>query len=262
MAFPAIESINPAADSSTGGAATSGDTAATSHSVVMPATVSSGSLLMVFGRVAGAGTVSATGWTVVQDTSDAATGDDVTFYAYKDSLAVGNEDGTSVTFSHGNFKMAAISIAVTFAENPSVQSPQASTVAIGTTATVDPTTVTPTGGAKDYLFIWFGGWEGEQTLSKTAATNYTDRADVSTGTGGAVTVNVQIKIGDRQLNASSTDPGSVTISAADEWTAWAIAIHPQTSTPTPGGALANGVGPTELIAASFPLVAHAWGPRT
>ena len=225
MAFPAIESINPTADSATGGAATSGSTAATSHAVVMPATVSAGSLLMVFGRVAAAGTVSATGWTVVEDSSDAA--DDTTFYAYMNTLAAGTEDGSSVTFSHANGKMVATSISVTGAADPASRTPEASTVAVGTTTTVDPTTVTPTGGAKDYLWIWFGAWDGEQTLSKTAATNYTDRADVSSGTGGLPATNVQLKIGDRTNNAASENPGTVTLSGAPTgWTAWTIAIHP------------------------------------
>jgi hypothetical protein len=225
MTFPAAEAVNPTTDSSTGGAATSGSTAATSHAVVMPATVSAGALLVVLGRVAVAGAVSATGWTVNQDSSDGS--DDVTFWAYRDTLADGTEDGTSVTFSHGNGKMAAISYSITGAEDPATQPPQASTVATGTTATVDPTTCTPTGGAKDYLWLWFGGWEGEQTLSKTAATNYgTNDVDVSTGTGGAITTNCQIKAGNRQLNAASEDPGSVTLSASDDWTAWTLAVHP------------------------------------
>jgi hypothetical protein len=228
MAFPAIESINPSADSSTGGAATSGSTAATSHSVVMPATVTAGSLLMVFGRVAGTGAVTATGWTVVEDSSDAA--DDVTFYAYKDALAAGTEDGTSVTFNHGNFKMAAVSVSITGAANPATRTPQASTVAVGTSTTPNPTSVAPTGGAKDYLYLWFGGWDGEQTLSKTQPTNYTDRADVSTGTGGLPATNAQIKVCDRQLNASSEDPGSLTLSGAPTgWAAWTVAVHPPTA---------------------------------
>src|SRR5215204_430248 len=131
MAFASPEAINPGADSATGGAATAGSGAAATHDVVMPATVSAGSLLMVFGRVSVAGAVSATGWTIVQDSSDAS--DDVTFYAYQTALADGTEDGTNVTFTHGNGKMAAISVSITGAENPATQAPQASAVAVGTT---------------------------------------------------------------------------------------------------------------------------------
>jgi hypothetical protein len=234
VAFPAIESINPAADSSTGGAATSGSTAATSHSVVLPATVTAGSLLMVIGRVSGAGAVAVTGggWTITQDSSDGS--DDVTFWMYRDALADGTEDGTSITVTHGNFKMTAVSLSITGAETPATQAPQSSTVAVGTNTTPDPTTCTPTGGAKDYLWVWAGGWDGEQTLSKTQPTNFTDRADVSTGTGGLPATNNQIKTPDRQFNAASLDAGSITLSGAPTgWTAWLLAVHPATAPAAP-----------------------------
>jgi hypothetical protein len=228
VAFPAIESINPGADSSAGGAAATGATAATSHAVTLPATVSAGSLLMIFGRVAITGAVAITGggWTIIQDSSDAS--DDVTFFAWRDTLADGTEDGTSVTVTHGNAKMSAHSVSITGAENPATQAPQSSTVAVAATTTPNPTACTPTGGAKDYLWLWFGAWDGEQTLTKTAPANYTDRADVGTGTGGLPTTNTQQKVGDRQFNAASEDPGACgTLSVAPTgWTAWAIAVHP------------------------------------
>jgi hypothetical protein len=170
------------------------------------------------------------GWTIAQDSSDAS--DDVMFWMYRDTLAAGTEDGSSITVNHGNFKMAAVSLSITGAEAPSTQAPQSSTVAVGTTTTPDPTTCTPTGGAKDYLWIWAGGWDGEQTLSKTQPTNFTDRPDVSTGTGGLPATNNQIKTPDRQLNAASLDAGSVTLSGAPTgWTAWLLAVHPSTAPP-------------------------------
>lgn len=230
MTFPTITAENPTTDDSAGGAATSGSTAATSHSVVLPATVNAGDLLMIFGRVAVAGTVAITGggWTIVQDSSDGS--DDVTFFAWRDTLADGTEDGTSVTVTHGNGKMSAYTKAIGGAEDPATQAPEHSTVAVANSTTPDPTACTPTGGAKDYYWIWFGGWEGEQTLSKTVPTNYTGTVDVSSGTGGVITTNTQIKVCRRTANASSEDPGSVTLSVADDWTAWTIAIHPASST--------------------------------
>lgn len=224
MTFPTITAQNPTADSATGGAATSGSTAATSHSVVLPATVNANDLLMVFGRVAVAGTVAITGWSIGQDSSDAS--DDVTFWGYRDTLADGSEAGSSVTCTHGNGKMVAHTMAIGGAEAPGTQAPQAGTTATGTSTTPDPTTTTPTGGAKDYLWIWFGGWEGEQTLSKTQATNYTDGPDISSGTGGAITTNCQIKTSVRTNNAASEDAGTITLSVSDDWTAWVIAVHP------------------------------------
>jgi hypothetical protein len=202
-----------------------GTTAATSHAVPLPATVSPGSLLMMVGRVAVAGTVSITGWTVVQDSSDGS--DDVTFYAYKSSLAVGNEDGTTVTVNHGNGKMSAVTLSITDAEDPATLAPEASTVATGTSTTPNPTTCTPSGGSKKYLWLWAGAWEGEQTSPPTTPpANYTAVAGADSGTGGAVTTNTRTYVAKRQNEATSEDPGSVTISVSDDWTAWTLAISP------------------------------------
>jgi len=235
MAFPAIESFRPAADDVNGGAAVNGATAASSHVVNLPATVSAGSLLFIAGRCAGAGAIAITGggWTIVQDSSDAS--DDVSFWGYRDTLAAGTEGGTSITVTHGaTLKFVAETASITGAENPATRAPQSSTVAVAVSQNVDPTACTPTGGAKDYLWLWVGMWDGEQPTSKTPATNYTDRSDATSGTAGAATTNVQMKIGDRQLNAASEDPGAVAtgIATPTGWTAWCIAIHP----PAAGGA--------------------------
>ncbi len=225
MAFPTVESFNPGADSATGGAATTGGTAATSHNVVMPATVSAGAFLMVFGRVAVAGAVTASGWTVVSDTSDAS--DDVTFYAYQTALAAGTEDGTNVAFAHGSGKMAAVSVSITGADDPATRAPEGALAVTNGSNPCDPPSLSPTGGAKDYLWWAFFSWSGESTLSKSPPASYTDRADCSSGTGGVVDTNVQIKACDRQLNAASENPGSITASSAvTGMTGWTVAVHP------------------------------------
>ena len=251
MAFPTLESQQTSADSTSGGAAVSGSTAATSHSVTLPTPITAGALLVVLGRVAGVGAVAVTGggWTIVQDSSDAS--DDVTFWMYRDTLAAGTEDGTTITVTHGNFKMCAVSLSITGAADPATRAPETSTVAVAATTTVNPTTCTPTGGAKDYLWLWFGAWDGEQTVNKTAATNYTTGdVDVSTSTGGLPATNVQLKFGCRQLNAASEDPGACgTLSAAPTgWTAWTIAVHPppaaQTGTPLVASVAVAGIDAT------------------
>lgn len=224
MASPAVRSFLPAADSNVGGCFTSGSTAGTNHNAVLPTPIEAGDVLIIAGRVAGAGAVGfPAGWTVVQDSSDGS--DDVSFWAYRNAVADGTEDGTNVNVTHGTFKITGHSLAISGAEAPGTQAPQTGTVAVGTSTTPDPTTTTPTGGSKDYLWLWYGSWDGEQTLSKTAPTNYTDLNDVSTGT--ASTVNHQQKMAWRQTTAASEDAGSITISAAPlGWTAWLIAVHP------------------------------------
>ena len=219
MAFPLVEDY-----------ATTGRTAAeTTSPVSYPATVSAGALLVCFIRVTVAGAIGwPAGWNeIVEDSSDAS--DDVSALAWK--TATGNEGGTTFNVTHGNGKLAAIVYSVTGADEPTTQPPQISTVAVGTSQTPNPTTCTPTGGAKDYLWLWLGGWEGEQTSPPTGnPTNYTNPIGASTGTGGAVATNCRVASARRNLNAASEDPPSWTISASDDWAAWTMAIHPAPTT--------------------------------
>jgi hypothetical protein len=227
MAFAVRESIN--ANNATGGAATSGSTAATSHAIVLPTPISPGALLIVTGRVAAAGAIAVTGggWTIVQDSSDGS--DDVSFWMYRDTLADGSEDGTSITLTHGSARMVAEAMSYTGAENPATQPPQASTVAVGTGSNPGPTACTPTGGAKDYHWLTVGGGGGEHTSPPgTIPVNYGSSAGSSTGTAGAVGLNCTWFVATRNLNAASEDPGTWTTSVAVDlgWTSWVIAIHP------------------------------------
>lgn len=229
MAFPSVESENPTARNDTGGAATSGDVAATSHAVVLPATVSAGALLMMFGRIAvGTAAPTATGWTFVSDNSDAS--DDRTFFGWKDTLAAGTEDGTSVTVSHTSAKMVAFTASITGAADPASRAPESSTVAVGTGLTANATTCTPTGGAKDYLWFLFIGGDGEQAgpLDITPPSGYGSGINSATGAGGAVATNCHAGHCRRTLNAASEDPGTwdFTVGVNAGWAAWTIAIHP------------------------------------
>lgn len=232
MAFPAVE----ATSNLIAGVANGGTTAATTHTVRMPATVSANSLLFMVGRSMAAGTISiSTGlgtWTVVQDSSDAS--DDVTFWAYLPTLAVGTEAATDVTVTHGSAKFAAVALSITGAEAPGTQAPQSSTVAVGTGSNPGPTIVTPTGGAKDYLYIAAHGADGEHTIPPaTIPANYTGSVGCHTATAGATGLNGGVAIATRALNAASEDPGTWTTSVAvnSGWTSWTFAIHPSTAPP-------------------------------
>ena len=219
MAFPVVESS---------AAYNAGTAAATTHAVPLPATITAGSLLLMVGRagVVGAVTLPA-GWTVVNDSSDAS--DDVSFWAYRDTLAAGTEDGSTITVTHGSGKLAAITYSITGAENPATQAPQASTVAVGTGSNPGPTIRTPTGGAKDYLWIAVGLADGEHTSPPTTIpVNYGNSVGANTGTGGVAGTNARVYSATRNLNAASEDPGTWTTDVAVNtgWTAWTIAIHP------------------------------------
>lgn len=239
MAFPAVEST----------AVTDGSAAATSHAVNLPATVSAGALLIIVGRVSVAGAVAVTGggWTITQDSSDGS--DDVTFWMYRDTLAAGTEDGSTITVTHGSGKLSAVSFSITGAESPATRSPEASTVAVGTGTAPNATTCTPTGGAKDYLWITAHGADGEHTVSgyPYASNNVVS----STGTGGAVTTNTRTAVCTTNVNAASLDAGAFTtsINVNAGWTAWTIAVHPTTAVTSEktGAMLAGTVGAGDRI---------------
>jgi len=215
VAFPVVEST-----------ATTGRTAAeTTSPVSYPATVSPGALLVATARVAVAGAIGwPAGWNeLAQDSSDGA--DDVTAIAWK--TADGTEDGLTFDVTHGNGKSAYIVYSITGAEDPVVQPPQLSSAATGASATPDPASLSPAGGAKDYLWLWLGGWEGEQTSPPTGnPTNYSSPLGASSGTAAAITTNCRVASAQRNLNAASEDPPSWTISVSDDWSAWTMAVHP------------------------------------
>lgn len=241
MAFPVVESKR----------GTGRLSAETTSPILYPLTISAGALLVCIFRSASAGAIGwPSGWNeIVEDSSDAS--DDVTAIAWR--AAVGDEDGLTFAVTHGSGKAAAIVYSITGAEAPATQPPQLSTVVVGSSATPNPTTCTPTGGAKDYLWLWLGGWEGEQTTPPASTpTNYSNSQGAATGTTGVVAINCRVASAQRDLNAASEDPGSWTISVSDDWSAWTMAVHPagvQTFYQSSGGAslTSGGIGVNSLV---------------
>lgn len=213
MAFPAAA-----------GSATSNISTATTAPVInLPGSISAGDLLLGIYRTAGtSNTIWPAGWTeVIDDSSDGS--DDVTSIAHR--WADGTE-GATITLTTNSHKGAGIVYRITGAENPSTQAPEFSAVAANNSTQPNPSNVTPTGGAKDYLFIWIAAYEGEQGTPGSPPTNYSGVLTANSGTGGSVTTNCRVTTAWRQLNAASEDPTFITLSAADDWTAWVVAIHP------------------------------------
>ena len=222
VAFPVVESSIATNDTAT----------ATTTAVNYPATVSAGALLVCIARATVAGAIGwASGWNeLTEDTSDAS--DDTTAIAWR--AAVGNEDGTTFNVTHGSGKMAATVYSITGAADPATRTPELSTVAVGTSTTPNPTTCTPTGGSKNYLWLWLGGWEGEQTSPPASSPlNYSMTVGANTGTSGAVTTNCRVAGAALMKTAASEDPPSWTISVSDDWSAWCMAVHPPSGEPTP-----------------------------
>lgn len=214
-------------------ATTNGTSASATPTVNLPATIGVGNILVVLFRVAVAGAI---GWPdgtwneLFDASSDAA--DDQMALAWRKSTGT---EGSTIGLTCTSGKFAAISLQIEGGQDPNIQAPQLSTVATGTSTLPDPTTCTPTGGAKDYLWVWLGGWEGEQTSPPTGdPTNFTGRLGADSGTVGAVTTNVRVATSTRQFNGASLDAGSWTISVSDDWTAYLMAIHPANDIPEVG----------------------------
>ena len=223
MAFPQVES-----------SATTFGAPGASTDVNYPATVSAGATLVCLVRCALDGVIGwPAGWNeLVQSAVDAS--DDYMAIAWRE--AVGNEDGTTFAVTHGNGKSCYIVYSITGAEDPDTQPPELSSVASGVSTTPDPTSLTPTGGAKDYLWLWLGGWEGIQTSPPAGnPTDYGNTLGADTGTAGLGTINSRVAAARRELNVASEDPGSWTISASDDWMAWTMAIHPAGAPPPAAG---------------------------
>lgn len=208
-------------------------TAATSHSLNVGSPVA-GMLLVVFVRFAAApGTVTFAGYTqLASDASDATDDTSQVYYRVADGL----EGATDTLTTSNSVKMCSLAWEITGGEYPSIQPPQISTVAVGTTAanSANPNTLSPTGGSKDYLFLAIMGLDGELNAPTASPTNYSTITTANSGTGGAVATNCSIGGGSRGLTAASDDPGVFTHAAATTgWTAWTVAIHPASTPTTP-----------------------------
>ena len=218
MAFPAVAAT----------ATTNGSTAAINKVCNLPANIVAGQLLLLLLRSAAADTHSTpSGWTqlILNNSADASL--DVFSLWYK--VAAGNEGATVTVTATTSLKFGALAWRITNAELPGIIAPQVSTVAVGTSTTPDPPSITPSGGAKDYLFMWIGCWEGEQTSPPASnPTNYAgNKIGCDSGTGGTVDTNVRCASATRNLNtASAEDAGSWTISVSDDWSAITVIIHP------------------------------------
>lgn len=200
----------------------------TSHAINI-GSPADGTLVVIIARVTTTTTISwPAGWTLLVDNDQTDGSNDATCIAYR--LCDGTEGATVTVTTAITGKVSAVAYEITGAANPATQPPEVSTVATGTSATPDPSSLSPTGGAKDYLWLWLGAWEGEQTSPPTGnPTNYTNPTGGGQSTAGTVVNNCRVAVAERNLNAASEDPPSWTIDAADDWSAWTMAVHPAPS---------------------------------
>lgn len=223
MTAPAVAATNTSAVT----------TAATSHTVNLPSGIVSGNLLIIeFASMVDPGTIdwATAGYTAITNFQTIRGGVEIQIdAAYRQ--ATGSEGSTVAIGTSLSTKSAHIAYRIEGAENPSTQVPEATTGNNGGTAnTANGPALTPTGGSKDYLWLTAMAIEGEGTDPTAAPTDYTNFLVINTGITGAVGINGAIGSAERQLTASSEDPGAFT-HPAEGWVAQTIAIHPAGASP-------------------------------
>lgn len=217
---------------------TAGSTSSATPSVLLPATVNVGDILVALLRKDNEAVMTwPADWTkIVGDASDAA--DDQTSLAWK--IADGTEDGTSITVTTAVAgKYAALSYAIGGANSIAVSS-----LAIGSSTTPDPPSMPAPAGTQDYLYLWMGGWQGEQTSPPTGnPTNYTNPIGSSSGTAAGTSTNCRVASARRAIaaNSAAEDAPAWTISVSDAWTAFLVALWNQLPNPPQQG-FAMGLG--------------------
>ena len=211
MATPTVEATN-----------TSNQSPRTSHTVNLPASIAAGDLLLALFSQDGSAANETTwpaGWTEMFDVLG---GDDTNVFSAAYRQADGDE-GVSITVTttnsvgsgHNTYRISG-------AENPATRAPESAT-STATNAAPDPPNLTPTGGAKDYLWIAATGYNGGADPTTSAPTNYTNLIEGVHGGSGT-----DCSSGRRALNASSENPGTFTTTddEAALGSAATFAIHP------------------------------------
>jgi hypothetical protein len=218
MAFPTVQTTSEDSEA----------TATTSHVYTLPASIAVGDLiLIVAARGSGVSAFNTlTGWTEIVDDGLA---NGVTVWA---RTADGTE-GSTVTFtSAASTRSAAILYRISGAEPVATRAPEISTVATGSSTAPNATTVTPTGGAKDYLWISLFARSGEEadddtwvTSAPTTPSAFSNLLQKACGVAGT-NLGGMIAAAQLQSNAASMDAGAFTC-ATGGWRAHTIAIHPR-----------------------------------
>lgn len=181
-----------------------------------------GEFLILLCRVAQADTMSTpSGWAALVLNATDASGDTMSIF-YRDTDA--SDIGVTTVTVNGT---AALKFSGTCWRITGGHTPEVSSSATGSDDFPDPPSFSPSGGAKDYLWIWAGGWQGEQTNPPLLfPTGYSNVVGGSGETAGAVTGNCRTAGASRTANGASENPGSWQISAANDWLAWTIAVPP------------------------------------
>ena len=216
MTFPVVETTNVSEESSNTG----------SHTVNMPASVVSGELVFVgFGTSDDPGTVTwPSAFTQIFGVFESRGANEGMYGAWAKGADVTGSSTVTVSTSN-NVRSSHVSYRISGAEDPDTQPPEAAT-ANDTNGAPNPPSLSPTGGAKDYLWLAVGSSSHAPTYS-AFSTSYINGIQIANDVSGSAT---RTSTGgcQRQLNASSEDPSvwSSSEESSAEWVGATIAIHP------------------------------------
>jgi hypothetical protein len=206
MGFPTIAAT----------ATSTNDTATTTQTVSLPTGISSGHLLIAGLTVRNATAFTwPAGWNGLYQANASGNNHRIEL-AYR--FADGTE-GSSISVTTGNAKGAHFCYRITGMH--ASQAPEAGTAVNATTTTPNPPSVSPSWGAEDNLFIAVCSNDNDNQVN-AYPTNYSlGQLSVKT----TATSTVAIGVAGRQLNASSDDPGTFTISGSERTTANTIVVR-------------------------------------
>lgn len=188
----------------------------------MPATTTSGHLLIAVAGVRNAGTWSTipTGWSqLVAPFSAGGTGDMTMFT----KTATGSEGGTTATWVASTGTTASW-ITVDISGWDGATAPATATKnSGGTVSTNSFTALTPSWGAADDLWLALYVTTANGTTASAAPTNYSGFVTNSASSGGS---QVGTSFAYRQLNATSETPGSFTTTSDRWWMTVTLSVKP------------------------------------
>lgn len=196
------------------------DTDTTTHLVEMPATVNSGDLLLTIAVNDDDNLFTTpTGWTELnQDTHSEA---EVNFGVWA-KVADGTEGGTTVDWETDGSEQVVATVYRVTSWYGTIAGVEVGTFSEGNSDIPDPPSLSPSWGAEDTLWIACYGNDSEETAT-AYPTNYTDGITASTGTGSGRCGSGSAR---RELNATSDNPGTFTLSSDEQWLGQTIAIRP------------------------------------
>ncbi len=220
MAFPVVESTATSAE----------PLDVVSHTVTLPAGIVTGDLILVAFCADGNATTitwpsgANDGFTDIFQTSNSCT------FSVAWRKANGSEPATiEVTTAPAQISTHA-AYRISGHEDPDIQPPEISPGAIGSSQFPDPDSITPTGGAADFLYIATHGHDRNRITTADPAGYAVSSINIEAGG----TPGCGVAMVGRELNAASEDPGTFTLNFTDQWVAATVAVHPTSTIPATG----------------------------